>query len=316
MAAEGFRKRYAGRGAVRRGLAAVALATLGFGLFFLLGVHHLAPVAYANGSSASPGQPSPPSETKLQPPALLAGAKAVRVPVLMYHYLEIHPQLRVGSSAKQLTLSALKFEQEMDYLAANGYHPVTLARINDAVAGSAPLPSKPIAITFDDGGLDNYTTAFPILQRHRFVATFFVITAVVGKPGCMSWAQLRVLSRAGMAIESHTVHHDDLRFLGDAKLQAELAESRQAIRSHMGLDARFLAYPYGDYDQRVMAAAEAAGYQAAFADKYGAVGDLLPPQGRYDWPREGIGPAETLAGFKKIADGSARTPSSPRGRVR
>ena len=306
MVAKGCRKSRVGRDLVRFGLVALVLVTLGVGLWLTLGADQRKPAAEATNDPDFPSvTPSsaiaPISATGVnwQPVPLPAGAKAVRVPVLMYHYTGIVPQLPVGSWSRALTLSSARFKQEMDYLGANRYHPVTVAQIYAAAIGSTALPTRPIAITFDDGGEDNYATAFPILQQHHFVATFFVITGAVGKPGYMTWAQLRAMSRAGMAVESHTVDHADLPLLDDTKLRAELVQSRQAIQSHLALDVRFLAYPGGDADQRVMAAVEAAGYWAALTDKYGAAGDLLSPQARYDWPREGIGPAETLGLFER-----------------
>ena len=140
------------------------------------------------------------------------------------------------------------------------------------------------------------------------MATFFVITATVGKPGYMSWAELRTMSRAGMAIESHTVHHRDLVGMSSAELKAELVQSRKAIRSHLGLAADFLAYPDGGCDQVVMAATQAAGYRLAVADKSGAAGDLLYPRALYDLPRQGIGPQVILTLFTKILNGTLGPP--------
>ena len=55
------------------------------------------------------------------------------------------------------------------------------------MAGQGQLPNKPIALSFDDDGLDDYAVAFPILEGHHFVATFFVITGLVGGRVCMNW---------------------------------------------------------------------------------------------------------------------------------
>ncbi len=320
-------RRTEGRGLLRLGVVALALAALGLGLWFGLearGPEHMAQASDDSGVSSVTSSPALPAVTATSPQAAFAaqmqplppaaagwlsaspraGSRALRAPILTYHYVDAFSKLPVGPWAKRLTISVPKFKQEMDYLVANGYHSVTLKQIYDAVTGSELLPAKPVALTFDDGGADNYTTAFPILRLHRLVATFFVVTAVVGKPGYMSWAQLRAMSRAGMAIESHTVHHWDLVFLDSAKLQAELVQSRVAIISHLGLGADYLAYPGGDCDQRVMAAVQTAGYRAAFTDEYGAAGDLIDPQAVYDWPRAGIGPQETLTLFKKALGGT------------
>ncbi len=159
------------------------------------------------------------------------------------------------------------------------------------------MPSKPVAITFDDGYEDQYTTALPLLRAHHFVATFFVITAFVGQPGYLSWEELKAMQQAGMAIESHTVHHLDLTKLDDARLAAELAGSRQDLREHLKGNVRILAYPGGEYDQQVIAAAQAAGYIVALTDHGG---DTLSSDSLYEWPRIGIGPGETIADFTSL----------------
>ena len=185
----------------------------------------------------------------------------------------------------------------MDYLASHEYHTVTVGEIYKAMTGAGTLPSKPVAITFDDGYLNQYTTAFPLLRSHSFVATFFVITGAVGEPGYLSWEELKSMQQAGMAIESHTVHHRNLTKLDDTQLAAELAGSRQDLRAHLGEDVRILAYPGGAYDQEVIAAAQAAGYVVGLTDQGG---DTLTSDSLYAWPRIGIGPGETLTDFAAL----------------
>ena len=141
-------------------------------------------------TEALPSEPNPqiaaslPGSRMVQPhvPLVLpTSAKPLRVPILMYHYVDAAPP-PAGPYAAGLTIPTAQFRAQMNYLAAGGYHPVTLQQIYAAMAGLSSLPAKPVALTFDDGGLDDYTSAFPILQSHRFVATFFVITGFVGKP--------------------------------------------------------------------------------------------------------------------------------------
>ena len=143
------------------------------------------------------------------PSSLPAHAKATSLPILMYHYVDDAPPV-LGPDAGGLTVRTRAFELQMDFLAKNGYHTVTLEQVYAAMAGLISLPAKPVALTFDDGGLDDYTVAFPILHSHHFVATFFVITGFVGGSNTMSWNQLRAMQLNGMAIESHTVRHADL----------------------------------------------------------------------------------------------------------
>ena len=231
--------------------------------------------------------------TSTLPVRLPADAEALRVPILMYHYVDATPPLG-GPYADGLTVRTPDFEAEMKYLADKGYHPVTLEQVYATMAGLATLPAKPIAITFDDGGLDDYTVAYPILRKHGFVATFFVITGMVGKDGTMSWDQLREMHENGMVLGSHTVKHPDLTTASDARLRTELVDSRAAILKEVGVAPPVLCYPSGAHDARVMSAARAAGYRVAVTTTFGKT---LEPGSSLEWPRVRVSGHEPLDEF-------------------
>ena len=254
--------------------------------------------------------PTPSGTSAWQPSSLPPNAKAIEVPILMYHYVDVRPPVR-GPWAAPLTVSTASFRAQMDYLTRAGYHTLTLEQIYRCMAGREQLPAKPVALTFDDGGLDNYTVALPILRAHHFTATFFVITAAVGKRGYMTWGDLKEMSKFGMAIDSHTVHHHFLRSLTDTSLKAELVGSRATLMAKLGLDTKFLAYPDGGSDERVMAATEAAGYLAAVTDKPGSAGDTLYPVAAYNWPREGISASDGLAGLERALGAASSARAAP-----
>src|SRR3954465_12555075 len=75
----------------------------------------------------------------------------------------------------------------------------------------------------------------------------------------MSWDQLRELADAGWEIGAHTRTHPHLTEVGDEELRVELGESKATVEERLGRPCPTLAYPYGDYDERVVAAAGAAG---------------------------------------------------------
>ena len=81
----------------------------------------------------------------------------------------------------------------------------------------------------------------------------------------LEWDALAELADRGVEIGSHTVSHPYLTQLADSELDRELRESRERLEHQLGRRCRFVAYPYGDHDERVRAAARAAGYEAAFA---------------------------------------------------
>ena len=209
------------------------------------------------GDGATTSRPStapaePVTSTTESFPPLAESARALRVPILMYHLIDSHPPR--GPYGPGLTVPPQTFEAEMRFLEEGGYHSVTFAELYGALAGTRPLPAKPVLLTFDDGNRDNYSVAFPILRRHHLVATFFVITKMVGRPPSMTWQQLSEMSQAGMTVGSHTVH-PDLRTLSSGRLRSELMDSRAKIGDELGTAPVVLSYPFGQYDRRVEAAA-------------------------------------------------------------
>jgi peptidoglycan/xylan/chitin deacetylase (PgdA/CDA1 family) len=233
--------------------------------------------------------------------ALLVGplppkATKVHAPILMYHYVDETPP-PAGPYADALTVRTGDFEAEMKYLEDNAYHTVSLADLYLAMAGSEALPSKPVVLTFDDGGLDNYLVAFPLLKKHGLTATFFIITGTVGRKGQMDWDQLREMAASGMSIQSHSVSHPDLRGVSGARLEAELADSRAAITQAVGEPGYVLCYPSGAYDERVVEAAQAAGYVMAVAT---GNGKDLDPRAVFEIKRHRVQAFLPLASFASL----------------
>ncbi len=134
--------------------------------------------------------------------------------------------------------------------------------------------------TFDDA-FRSSATVFPDLHRLGVSIQIFVCTkyALVGAPlaipelagddpnqlATMNWDELREHAARGIAIGSHTVSHPHLTALSDEELRSELNESRREIEDRLRRPCDDLAYPYGEHDARVRAAARAAGYGRAFA---------------------------------------------------
>ncbi|NLO28338.1 MAG: polysaccharide deacetylase family protein [Actinobacteria bacterium] len=220
----------------------------------------------------------------------------VHVPVLMYHYVDEEPP-PAGPYADGLTVRTPDFIKELEFLAANGHHTVTLAEVYLAMAGVRELPAKPVALTFDDGGLDNYEVAFPLLKEYGFNATFFVITERIGMEGQMDWDHLREMVAAGMSVQSHTVSHPGLPGVSDARLRSELVESRSVVEEGVGEPGYALSYPSGAYDERVIKAAQTAGYVMAVATDHGVE---VSPEAPFEITRLRIQPFLPLDTFARL----------------
>ncbi|OFW60546.1 MAG: hypothetical protein A2133_11815 [Actinobacteria bacterium RBG_16_64_13] len=251
-------------------------------------------VGYAGGGPARYSR----AEMAALASPLPGDAVSVDVPVLMYHYVDAAPP-PAGPYADGLTVRTPDFIEEMDYLVEQGYHTVTLADAYLAMAGLQPLPDKAVALTFDDGGLDNYEVAFPILKQRRLTGTFFVITKTVGAEGQMTWDQLREMAAAGMSIQSHTFSHPGLTGVSDARLESELADSRSAIAEAVGEPGYVLCYPSGAYDDRVIEAARSAGYVMAVTTDGGA---SLSPGAVFEITRARVRAFLPLGGFATLVE--------------
>jgi peptidoglycan/xylan/chitin deacetylase (PgdA/CDA1 family) len=197
-----------------------------------------------------------------------------------------------------LSTTPERFERQVAGLLRRGYAPATFAE-----AVGSPPAKRTFAVTFDDAYTSVLDLARPILDRLGAPATVFVATDYPDRPPpmawpgtdrwlggphehelrCMSWDQLRALAGAGWEIGSHSCSHPYLTELEDDALARELADSRTACERAIGGPCASIAYPYGDVDARVAAAAQAAGY------RYGAaLSERIPHPAPLHWPRTGI----------------------------
>lgn len=190
----------------------------------------------------------------------------------MYHYISDPP---AGADAYRLDLSVRpkEFEAQLAYLRAEGYESITLEDLTRHLTRGTPLPPKPIILTFDDGYLDNFLYAFPLLRQYQFKGSFFVVASFLneGAAGYMSWEQVRLLQESGMEIGSHGYTHVDLRLEWGNGLVQQTAGSREAIEAHLQKPVRFFCYPSGRYNQRTIDALRAAQYWGAVTTDPGAV---------------------------------------------
>jgi peptidoglycan/xylan/chitin deacetylase (PgdA/CDA1 family) len=145
-----------------------------------------------------------------------------------------------------------------------------MERLWQALDQGAPLPPKPVVITFDDGYVDAVTTIAPALRRYGWPATFFVITGRVGERAFLTWPQIERLDREGMDVASHTVDHLPLPSLDPSRRAYELTASRRALEAHLGHPVRWFAYPIGPYDAASEQSVREAGYLLAFTTAPGA----------------------------------------------
>jgi len=219
---------------------------------------------------------------------------SVSVPVLMYHYIRVNP-VASDSVGYNLSVTPENFAAQMDYLASHGYHTISLDELGSALLNHGGLPSKPIVITLDDGYMDSYTAAFPILKNHGFKATNFIITGLVGGPNYLTWGQIDEMKNSGVfTFGAHTVHHYALTSLSAANIRAEVTDSKNTLQAHLGYQVNWLAYPYGNVNGTVASITQQAGYIGAFGTNYGT---YQSTDRMFTEPRVRIGGGDIISSF-------------------
>ncbi len=219
--------------------------------------------------------PAPPAVAPKEPartyfPAVVDGARTIRVPVLMYHHVESLPpspdRFRVD-----LTVRPQDFEEQLRWLRAQGYATVTSNELWWTLDQGAPLPAKPVQLTFDDGYADAYTVVLPLLRKYGFVGTFFVTANLVGRPGYLNRDQVRALATLGMDVQSHAVDHFSLMRLPRAAQEYQLCVSRKILSEWLGKDVRHFAFPAGDWNATTLELLPACGYLSAYRKSGGSL---------------------------------------------
>lgn len=223
----------------------------------------------------------------------MKAAKAV--PVLMYHHVSPKPGL--------VTVAPATFRAHMETLVNDGYSAIAADDFLNFLLGRNGLPPKSVLITFDDGYLDNYVHAYPILRELGLRATIFAVTGWIGDgparncageggepPLCLDhracmtaiaegradeimlrWSEIEAMEASG-AIEIHSHTHTHTRWdktISDPSarrdaLAGDLARSRDTLRQRLGRETRHLCWPQGYFDDDYVTVAGKLGYEALY----------------------------------------------------
>lgn len=208
--------------------------------------------------------------------ALFGREAATSVPILMYH--RVAPDGPAALARYRVTPEA--FEAQMRCLRRNGFWGVTPERLLEALTLNRPLPGRPVMITFDDGYADFQEHAWPVLKRHDFAPTLFVVTEKVGGAAdwdaeagdaapLLDWAQIRELAAEGVHIGSHGSSHRALTSLAVADIYREAIGAKSEILRRTGRAPTAICYPYGAADPIVEQVSEECGYRLGFSVRPG-----------------------------------------------
>lgn len=171
--------------------------------------------------------------------------------VLMYHGIVsgtspvLPPDRETGAQLYDISLD--NFKAQMKWIDDNGY-----------------TPGKSLIITFDDGELNNFRDAFPVLKKFGWKAYFFIIVKRIGKNGYMGWKELKELHEAGMIIGSHGLSHEILTGLLDSQVEEELKASKKNLEINLGIPIDTVSIPRGFCNDKIIETAHSLGYKTVF----------------------------------------------------
>jgi peptidoglycan/xylan/chitin deacetylase (PgdA/CDA1 family) len=227
------------------------------------------------------------------------------IPVLMYHHVAPYP-------GDMVTVTPGTFEGQMRHLAESGYAALSLDELLSAIRREWTPPKKAAVITFDDGWLDNWVHAFPVLRKYRLRASVFVVTGWVQRASAgssvagpytfpphrearrmaergetrgvvLDWEHIEEMQASGFVdFYSHTVHHARCDRIAPEASAEELRESKRTLEERLGRPCPYLCWPFGKYSTEAVALAQEAGYRAIFTTRHDVAGPGTDP---FDIPR-------------------------------
>jgi peptidoglycan/xylan/chitin deacetylase (PgdA/CDA1 family) len=203
-----------------------------------------------------------------------APAEPPHARVLLYH--------RVGDARYPSTnVSAEAFRAQLQWLRDNGFTVISTQRLEAFLLRGEPLPDRAVAIHFDDGYRSVYEHAFPALRELGLPFTVMLPTEALdrGYSDYMTWEMVGELAAAGASFGAHGHRHLRLgapepgesadAYVG--RIREELRGGAERLRSR-GFEPRWVAYPYGEYNDTVLREARQAGFALGFSQDAGALG--------------------------------------------
>lgn len=190
------------------------------------------------------------------------------VPILMYH--SVYPD---APYSNRLAVSTGTFERQMRFLREHRYNVIGLADLAQLTSDKKRIPARTVAITLDDGYMDNYTYAFPILKRYNIPVTVFLIVQEIGRPAGdrLSWEKIKFMQESGLVtIGSHAIGPEPLvNITSREEVRRQVFSSKKALEERLGSPVTLFSYPEGMFNPEIRTFVIEAGYRAAVATRPG-----------------------------------------------
>lgn len=227
------------------------------------------------------------------------------------NYHDIIPEEERTPPFDRVAVSQKHFESHLSWLKNEGYRVVSVDEILRASHGGKPLPDKAVLLTFDDGYKSFYSRVFPLLKKYRFPAVVALVGSWMDGLGSrpenkelLSWQEIRELQQSGLVeIASHSYdmhrglvanpqgneqaaattrifdtdleqYEDDAEY--QQRIQTSLTKSADFIWQHAGIRPRVMVWPFGEYNEALLAASLSVGmpYTMALKDDKNTLANL------------------------------------------
>jgi peptidoglycan/xylan/chitin deacetylase (PgdA/CDA1 family) len=185
------------------------------------------------------------------------------VPIMMYHHVN-------NKEFEAEDVTPENFRKQMNFLKTYRYHVISLGELVETEKAGKKLPRNTVVIAFDDGNLDNYAEAFPILKEFQFPVIFFVSPGFFNRPGFMSWKEIKKMQQEKfVSFGSHGMTQAYFPSLDQEHLRYEIIESKKILEEGLKTKIDYIAYPVGGFTDEIKVKVQNAGYKAAVTTNRG-----------------------------------------------
>lgn len=225
------------------------------------------------------------------------------ISIFMYHQVGTFPDIRTHRASY---CDAGRFRAQMRALRRLRVPVISMSDAARALRGEAPMPTRAVVLTFDDGCRNFRENALPVLEEFGFPSIVYAIAGMVGgeaewlaeaghaTPPLMTWDELRDIQRRGVEIGSHSLHHIRLGDQDKDRQTQEVSQSRTLLEQELGKPVVHMCYPYGSHDLDTLRATAAAGYETGVTCQRAAATPAFDP---LSIPRKAISYGDDTFGF-------------------
>lgn len=187
------------------------------------------------------------------------------LPILTYHRIRAPGEPKLFGPYNVPYVDQVYFEKQMTWIDRWGYRVAELDCLFEWLRTGKSIPPKTVVLTFDDGYLDLYVNAFPILKKYHFSATVFVNSTHVGQDGYLTWDHISQMEEAGIRFGNHGAEHAHLNWLSLTEAKTLIDAGRVVLEKQVKNPSRIFCYPFGLYTPELKAYLKEAGYQGALS---------------------------------------------------